>query len=148
MVDNWCDALLNDQIDDGMPMDLVDAYWGQPVDTQEFVEYYVPYEVCTYRTADGDYRLGYLQERGCFPANVQCRGRPKPVILLLDLAGKCLRKLGYEVDVIGNLVPGDLSAYVLDDLVRRRRGPGPSTTKALGRSPIFRYLKIPRCDLD
>jgi hypothetical protein len=37
-------------------MDLVDAYWGQPVDTQEFVEYYVPYEVCTYRTADGDYR--------------------------------------------------------------------------------------------
>jgi hypothetical protein len=56
MVDNWCDALLNDQIDDGMPMDLVDAYWGQPVETQEFVEYYVPYEVCTYRTADGDYR--------------------------------------------------------------------------------------------
>ena len=32
------------------------------------------------------------------------------------------RKLGYEVDVIGNLVPGDLTAYVLDDLVRRRRG--------------------------
>jgi hypothetical protein len=56
MVDNWCDALLNDQIDDGMPMDLVDAYWGQPVETQEFVEYYVPYEVCTYRTAEGDYR--------------------------------------------------------------------------------------------
>jgi hypothetical protein len=55
-VDSWCDDLLNDQIDDGMPMDLVDAYWGQPVDTQEFVEYYVPYEVCTYRTADGDYR--------------------------------------------------------------------------------------------
>ena len=51
---------------------------------------------------------------------------------------------GYEVDVIGNLVPGDLTAYVLDDLVRRRRGPGPSTTKALGRSPIFRYLKIPQ----
>jgi hypothetical protein len=56
MVDSWCDDLLNDQIDDGMPMDLVDAYWGQPVDTQEFVEYYVPYEVCTYRTADGGYR--------------------------------------------------------------------------------------------
>jgi hypothetical protein len=56
MVDSWCDVLLNDQIDDGMPMDLVDAYWGQPVDTQEFVEYYVPFEVCTYRTADGDYR--------------------------------------------------------------------------------------------
>jgi hypothetical protein len=55
-VDSWCDDLLNDQIDDGMPMGLVDAYWGQPVDTQEFVEYYVPYEVCTYRTADGDYR--------------------------------------------------------------------------------------------
>jgi hypothetical protein len=56
IVDSWCDDLLNDQIDDGMPMDLVDAYWGQPVDTQEFVEYYVPYQVCTYRTADGDYR--------------------------------------------------------------------------------------------
>ena len=56
IVDSWCDDLLNDQIDDGMPMDLVDAYWGQPVDTQGFVEYYVPYEVCTYRTADGDYR--------------------------------------------------------------------------------------------
>jgi hypothetical protein len=37
-------------------MDLVDTYWGQPVATQEIVEYYVPYEVCTYRTADGDYR--------------------------------------------------------------------------------------------
>jgi hypothetical protein len=54
--DSWCDDLFDDQIEDGMPMDLVDAYWGQPVDTQEFVEYYVPYEVCTYRTADGDYR--------------------------------------------------------------------------------------------
>src|SRR5271165_404897 len=90
-------------------------------------------------------------ERGCFPANVQCRGRPNPVILLLDLAGECLRKLGYEVDVIGNLVPGDLTAYVLDDLVRRRRGPvpstGPSTTKVFGRSPIFRYLKIPKVQI-
>ena len=56
IVDGWFDDLLNDQIDDGMPMDLVDDYWGQPVDTQEFVEYYVPYEICTYRTADGDYR--------------------------------------------------------------------------------------------
>jgi hypothetical protein len=56
IVDSWFDDLLNNQIDDGMPMDLVDAYWGQPVDTQEFVEYYLPYEICTYRTADGDYR--------------------------------------------------------------------------------------------
>jgi hypothetical protein len=56
IVDSWCGDLLDDQIDDGMPMDLVDTYWGQPVATQEFVEYYVPYEVCTYRTADGDYR--------------------------------------------------------------------------------------------
>jgi len=56
IVDGWFDDLLNDQIDDGMPMDLVDDYWGQPVDTQEFVEYYVPYEICTYRTAEGDYR--------------------------------------------------------------------------------------------
>jgi hypothetical protein len=36
-------------------MDLVDTYWGQPVDTQEFVEYYVPYEFYTYRTDDGNY---------------------------------------------------------------------------------------------
>ena len=56
IVDSWCDNLLDDQIDDGMPMDLVDAYWGQPVDMQEFVKFYVPYEVCTYRSADGDYR--------------------------------------------------------------------------------------------
>src|SRR6266436_6698470 len=55
IVDSWFDDLSNNEIDDGMPMDLVDAYWGQPVDTQEFVEYYIPYEVCTYRTADGDY---------------------------------------------------------------------------------------------
>jgi hypothetical protein len=55
LVDSWCDDLFDDQIDDGMPMDLVDAYWGQPVDTQEFVQYYVPYELCTYRTVDGDY---------------------------------------------------------------------------------------------
>ena len=38
MVHNWCGALLNNQIDDAMPMDLVDAYWGQPVETQEFVD--------------------------------------------------------------------------------------------------------------
>lgn len=63
LVDNWCDDLLNSQIDDGMPMDLVDAYWGQPVDTQESVEYYLPYEVCTYRTADGDYRQVTYQNR-------------------------------------------------------------------------------------
>src|SRR4029077_7045024 len=56
IVDSWCGGLLDDKIDAGMPMDLVDTYWGQPVATQEFVEYYVPYEVCTYRTADGDYR--------------------------------------------------------------------------------------------
>jgi hypothetical protein len=55
IVDSWFDDLLNDEIDDGMPMDLVDAYWGQPVDTQEFVEYYVPYELYTYRTDDGNY---------------------------------------------------------------------------------------------
>jgi hypothetical protein len=54
-VDSWCDDLLDDRIDDGMPMDLVDTYWGQPVATQEFVEYYVPYELCTYRTGDSDY---------------------------------------------------------------------------------------------
>jgi hypothetical protein len=46
-----------------MPMDLVDAYWGQPVDTQEFVEYYVPYEICTYLTADGDYRKVTYKDR-------------------------------------------------------------------------------------
>jgi hypothetical protein len=63
IVDSWFDDLLNDEIDDGMPMDLVDAYWGQPVDTQEFVEYYVPYQVCTYLTANGDYRKVTYKDR-------------------------------------------------------------------------------------
>jgi hypothetical protein len=54
-VDTWCDDLLDDRIDDGMPMDLVNTYWGQPVATQEFVEYYAPYELYTYRTGDSDY---------------------------------------------------------------------------------------------
>jgi hypothetical protein len=54
-VDNWCDDLLDDRVDDGMPMDLVDTYWGQPVDTQDFVEYNVPYELYTYRSDDGNY---------------------------------------------------------------------------------------------
>jgi hypothetical protein len=54
-VDSWCDDLLDDRVDDGMPMDLVDTYWGQPVDTQEFVQYYVPYDLYTYRTDDGNY---------------------------------------------------------------------------------------------
>ncbi len=54
-IDTWCDDLLVDRLDDGMLMDLVDSYWGQPVDTQEFVEYYVPYELYTYRTDDGNY---------------------------------------------------------------------------------------------
>src|SRR5260370_17684054 len=49
IVDSWCDDLLNDQIDDGMPMDPVYAYWGQPVDTQESVQYSIPYKVCTSR---------------------------------------------------------------------------------------------------
>jgi hypothetical protein len=35
--DSWCDDLLDDQIDNGMPIYLVDAYRGQPVDTQESV---------------------------------------------------------------------------------------------------------------
>jgi hypothetical protein len=63
IVDSWFDDLLNDEIDDGMPMDLVDAYWGQPVDTQEFVEYYVPYEICTYLTANGGYRKVTYKDR-------------------------------------------------------------------------------------
>jgi hypothetical protein len=54
-VDSWCDDLLDDRVDDGMPIDLVDTYWGQPVDTQEFVQYYVPYDLYTYRTDDGNY---------------------------------------------------------------------------------------------
>jgi hypothetical protein len=53
---SWCDDLLDDEVVDGMPMDLIDLYWGPPVATQEFVEYYIPYELCTYRTAQGDYR--------------------------------------------------------------------------------------------
>jgi hypothetical protein len=56
LVDSWGDDLLNDEVVDGMPMDLVDSYWGSPVATQDFVEYYTPYELCTYLTAQGDYR--------------------------------------------------------------------------------------------
>ena len=56
LVDSWCDDLFDDEVAAGMPMDLVDLYWGPPVATQEFVEYYVPYELCTYETAQGDYR--------------------------------------------------------------------------------------------
>jgi hypothetical protein len=56
LVDSWCDDLLDDQVATGMPMDLVDLYWGQPVATQEFVDYYIPYELCTYLTDQGDYR--------------------------------------------------------------------------------------------
>ncbi len=55
-VDTWCDDLLDDQVDTGMPVDLVDSYWGQPVSSQEYVEYYTPYQVCTYQTPDGNYR--------------------------------------------------------------------------------------------
>jgi hypothetical protein len=54
-IDSWCDDLLDDRVDDGMPMDLVDTYWGQPIDTQEFVEYNVPYELYTYLSDDGNY---------------------------------------------------------------------------------------------
>jgi hypothetical protein len=56
LLDTWCDDLLDDQVDVGMPIDLIDSYWGQPVSTQDYVEYYNPYEVCTYQTPDGDYR--------------------------------------------------------------------------------------------
>ena len=56
LLDTWCDDLLGDQIDAGMPIDLVDSYWGEPVSTQDYEEYYNPYEVCTYLTPDGNYR--------------------------------------------------------------------------------------------
>jgi hypothetical protein len=56
LLDTWCDDLLDDQVDTGMPVDLVDSYWGQPVSTQDYVEYYNPYQVCTYQTPDGNYR--------------------------------------------------------------------------------------------
>jgi hypothetical protein len=62
-VDSWCDDLLDDQVDDGMPMDLVDTYWGQPVETQQFVEYDVPYELYTYRTDDGNYHQVTYKDR-------------------------------------------------------------------------------------
>ena len=55
LLDTWCDDLLDDQVDPGMPMDLIDSYYGQPVSTQEYIEYYVPYQVCTYQTPQGDY---------------------------------------------------------------------------------------------
>jgi hypothetical protein len=56
VLDTWCDDLLNDQVDTGMPVDLVDSYWGEPVSSQDYVEYYNPYQVCTYQTPDGNYR--------------------------------------------------------------------------------------------
>lgn len=56
LLDTWCDDLLDDQIDVGMPIDMIDSYWGQPVSTQDYEEYYNPYEVCTYLTPDGNYR--------------------------------------------------------------------------------------------
>jgi hypothetical protein len=55
LLDLWCNDLLADQVDAGMPIDLIDSYWGQPVSTQDYVEYYNPYEVCTYQTPDGNY---------------------------------------------------------------------------------------------
>jgi hypothetical protein len=56
LLDTWCDDLLDDQVDVGMPEALVDSYWGQPVSTQDYEEYYTPYEACTYQTPDGNYR--------------------------------------------------------------------------------------------
>jgi hypothetical protein len=56
LLDTWCDDLLDDQVDVGMPVDLVDSYWGQPVFTQEYEEYYTPYQLYTYQTPDGNYR--------------------------------------------------------------------------------------------
>ena len=56
LVYSWTDDLLNDEVVDGMPTDLVDLYWGAPIYTQDFVEYYVPYENRYYRTPAGDYR--------------------------------------------------------------------------------------------
>ncbi|HYZ75630.1 MAG TPA: hypothetical protein VE641_21310 [Chthoniobacterales bacterium] len=56
LLDTWCDDLLDDQIDAGMPVDLIDSYWGQPISTQDYEEYYNPYQVCTYLAPDGSYR--------------------------------------------------------------------------------------------
>jgi hypothetical protein len=56
LLDTWCDDLLDDQVELGMPEGLIDSYWGQPVSTQDYEEYYNPYEVCTYQTQDGNYR--------------------------------------------------------------------------------------------
>jgi hypothetical protein len=55
LLDTWCEDLLDDQVDPGMPIGLIDQYWGQPVSTQDYVEYYVPYEVCTYEASEGQY---------------------------------------------------------------------------------------------
>jgi hypothetical protein len=63
LIDTWCDDLLDDEVDTGMPMDLVDLYWGPPVDTQQFVEYNVPYEISTYRNGEGDYRQVTSKDR-------------------------------------------------------------------------------------
>ena len=56
LLDTWCDDLLDDQVDLGMPESLIDSYWGPPVSTQDYEEYYTPYEACTYQAPDGNYR--------------------------------------------------------------------------------------------
>jgi hypothetical protein len=56
LLDTWSDDLLDDQVDTGMPIDLIDSYWGQPISSQQYEEYYTPYDVCTYQTPDGNYR--------------------------------------------------------------------------------------------
>ena len=56
LVYSWTDDLLNDEVVDGMPTDLADLYWGAPIYTQDFVEYYVPNENRYYRTPARDYQ--------------------------------------------------------------------------------------------
>ena len=69
LLDTWCDDLLDDQVDTGMPVDLVDSYWGQPVSSQEYEEYYTPYQVYTYQTPDGNYRQVTFQNGTVAPGS-------------------------------------------------------------------------------
>src|SRR5208282_6221826 len=57
---------------------------------------------------------------------------PLAQLKLLDLAGGCFRKVGYEVDVIRNLVSGDLTAHMPYDLFRGRRGTRAQHHESLG----------------
>jgi len=52
-IDEWCDALWQDNIIAGMPADLVLDYWGNPIATESIVLDGAPAGVWTYRLQSG-----------------------------------------------------------------------------------------------